>query len=146
MNTPWNASVLGLLVAVLAGAAACQKSEGSAASEDNEPAAAESASATAAAHVSAAEARKFFNLRCATCHGKEGRGDGLAGRALNPKPRDYRDKEWQAKVTDDQLRKTIVYGGAAVGKSPNMPTNPDLDGKPEMVDALVGIIREFGKQ
>jgi mono/diheme cytochrome c family protein len=144
MGTLWNASALGLWVALAVGIGGCEKSESSA-PEDKGASAAEPSSMVATA-VSAAEARKFFNLRCATCHGKEGRGDGVGGKALNPKPRDYRDKEWQASVTDDQLRKTIVYGGAAVGKSANMPNNPDLDGKPEMVDAIVKIIREFGKQ
>ncbi len=35
---------------------------------------------------------------------------------------------------NEQIKKTVVYGGAAVGKSPNVPGNPHLDGKPEMVD------------
>ena len=44
--------------------------------------------------------------------------------------------------TDEDIKKTIVYGGAAVGKSPNMPANPDLEGKPEL-DGLVKVIRGF---
>jgi hypothetical protein len=45
-------------------------------------------------------------------------------------------------VTDEQIKKTVLYGGAAVGKSPAMPANPDLDGKPEL-DSLVAIVRGF---
>jgi mono/diheme cytochrome c family protein len=92
-----------------------------------------------------AAATKKFTESCAPCHGPAGHGDGPASSALNPKPRNYSDKAWQASVTDEQIRKTIIYGGAAVGKSPNMPSSPDLDSKPEVVDGLVKIVRSFGK-
>ena len=49
-------------------------------------------------------------------------------------------------MTDEDIKKTITYGGAAVGKSPIMPASPDLDSKPLVVEGLVKIIREFGKQ
>lgn len=91
-----------------------------------------------------AEAREAFKTRCVTCHGEAGKGDGPGSVALNPKPRNYTDKAWQKSITDEQIKKTIVYGGAAVGKSPLMPSAPDLDGKP-VLDGLVAIVREFGK-
>ncbi len=71
-------------------------------------------------------------------------GNGPGAAQLNPKPRNYTDKAWQKSVTDDQIKNTILLGGAAVGKSPIMPANPDLDGKPEVVDGLVNIVRSFG--
>ena len=89
-----------------------------------------------------ADAEELFRTRCAQCHGESGKGNGPGAAALNPKPRNYTDPAWQAKVTDEDIKKTIVYGGAAVGKSPNMPANPDLDGKPEL-DGLVKVIRGF---
>jgi mono/diheme cytochrome c family protein len=93
-----------------------------------------------------AEARKIFSQRCATCHGPEGQGDGPASAGLSPKPRNFHEPEWQASVTDDHIHKIILYGGAAVGKSAAMPGNPDLTGKPEVVDALVEHIRSLGDQ
>ncbi|HEY2515891.1 MAG TPA: cytochrome c [Polyangiaceae bacterium] len=95
------------------------------------------------AALGSAAAKEMFKARCATCHGNEGKGNGPGAVTLNPKPRNYTDKTWQASVTDDQIRKTIVYGGAAVGKSPMMPASPDLDAKPEVVDGLVRIVRSF---
>jgi hypothetical protein len=77
------------------------------------------------------------------CHGETGKGDGAAAAALNPKPRNYTDAEWQKSVTDDQIKKTITGGGASVGKSPIMPAQPDLASKPEVLDGLVKIIRGF---
>ena len=52
---------------------------------------------------------------------------------------------WQASVTDDDLRNIIKFGGAAVGKSAVMPGAPQLKNKPEVIDELVKIIRNFGK-
>lgn len=91
----------------------------------------------------AVEARKVFASRCSVCHGNDGTGNGPGAAALNPKPRNYRDAEWQKTVTDEQIKDTILRGGAAVGKSPAMPPNPDLQAKPAVVDALVKHIRSF---
>ena len=91
------------------------------------------------------EARQTFKTLCSTCHGESGKGDGIAAANLNPKPRNYTDKQWQASVTDDQIRQIILNGGAAVGKSPVMPASPQFKDKPEVVDELVRIVRSFGK-
>lgn len=93
-----------------------------------------------------AEAKQIFGIRCATCHGQAGRGDGPVATRLNPRPRDYSDKEWQASVTDEQIKKVIVEGGPAVGKSVLMAPSPDLGQKPEVLDAMVALIRSFAEQ
>lgn len=104
------------------------------------PAVAAAAPLPAADHV---DVKATFDSRCGSCHGASGKGDGPAAAGLNPKPRDYSDRAWQASVTDEQIKKAILYGGAGVGKSPVMPASPDLDGKPEL-DALVAYVRELG--
>lgn len=91
-----------------------------------------------------AEADQIFATRCATCHGLDGRGTGDAAAALNPKPRDFHDPGWQAAVSDAHIEKIIQEGGGAVGKSPAMPPNPDLAGKPDVVAALRARVRGFG--
>lgn len=92
-----------------------------------------------------AEADKLFAQRCTPCHGTSGKGDGAAAAALNPKPRDYSDKAWQAATKDEMIAKAIVGGGPAVGMSALMPPNPDLASKPAVVQALVDKIRGFSK-
>lgn len=92
------------------------------------------------------KAQHMFDTMCATCHGAAGHGDGPAAATLDPKPRNYSDPAWQASVTDDQIRQTIVQGGQAVGKSPMMPGQPQLAQEPEVLDALVKIIRGFGSK
>ncbi len=128
----------------LLAAIGCSKKE---APQQAEPAATAQAPAAAApaAEDPAREARNLFKTRCVVCHGEEGKGDGPGAAALNPKPRDYTDAAWQASVTDDQIHKTIVFGGAAVGKSPNMPGNPELESKTAVVDELVKRVRSFKK-
>lgn len=90
----------------------------------------------------AKEAEKIFAGRCAPCHGADGKGDGPAAGALKPKPASFRDGDWQQSVTDEQIEKIIAEGGAAVGKNPAMPPNPDLAGKP-VVKALRQLIRKM---
>src|SRR5262245_35779972 len=70
------------------------------------------------------QAQQMFMTVCATCHGADGTGTGPAAESLPTKPRNYTDKAWQASVTDDDLKKTILLGGQGVGKSPMMPGNP----------------------
>src|SRR5689334_7403613 len=82
------------------------------------------------------EADDIWVARCATCHGATGVGNGPAGVALNPKPRNFTDKMWQSNVTDKGIDTIIVNGGLAVGKSPGMLANPDLASKPAVVRAL----------
>ena len=92
------------------------------------------------------QAQLIFASACAMCHGADGTGKGPASAALNPKPRDYSDPAWQAGITDDAIKETILKGGAAVGKSPMMPGNPQLGDRPEVLAELVQIIRSFGKK
>jgi cytochrome c553 len=92
------------------------------------------------------EAEQVFLSQCARCHGYDGTGRGEVAATLNPKPRDYTDAAWQASVTDDDLKKIIVEGGQAVGKSVMMPPNPALKDKPHVVNELVLIIRGFAKR
>lgn len=110
----------------------------------SDPTPAPAATAPAPSADPAATAKQIFRDRCVPCHGATGHGDGPASANLNPKPRQYADKEWQASVTDEYLEKIIKFGGAAVGKSPAMPNNPDLT-DPAVVSALKDIVRSFGK-
>jgi mono/diheme cytochrome c family protein len=149
MKKQWAALVA--FSAVLAVSAGCSKSEepkaeshtGASTPKPSDTVATETAKSDTAPDLK--KANELFVSRCVTCHGPEGKGNGPGALTLNPKPRNYHDKEWQARVTDEDIKKTILYGGAAVGKSPIMPASPDLDSKPQLLDGLVSIVRNFGK-
>lgn len=49
-----------------------------------------------------------FNTNCSSCHGPQGRGDGPAGAALDPAPKDLADL--QARAGDDYLYWRIATG------------------------------------
>jgi hypothetical protein len=90
-----------------------------------------------------AEAQAKWTNLCTTCHGVSGKGDGIAGMALQPRPRDLTLASWQASVTDEHIEKVILGGGQAVGLSPLMPANPDLTSKPEVIKALRAHVRSL---
>lgn len=103
----------------------------------------EGAGGAAVSAAARSEAEQLFATRCTPCHGPQGHGDGPASAGLTPRPRNFGDASWQDSVTDEHVEKIIQYGGAAVGKSPAMPPNPDLMSKPEVVRALREHVRSL---
>jgi mono/diheme cytochrome c family protein len=88
------------------------------------------------------QAKQIYATRCTPCHGAGGHGDGAASANLTPKPRNFGDPAWQQSIDDAYIEKIIKYGGAAVGKSPAMPGNPDLSDA-AVVAELRTIVRSF---
>ncbi len=85
-----------------------------------------------------------YEMFCASCHGVTGHGDGAGAAALEPKPRNFTDKAWQAKVDDARIHKVIAEGGASVGLAPTMaPWGSVLSA--EELTAMVAKIRAFGQ-
>ena len=54
---------------------------------------------------------RIYDMRCASCHGRDGSGDGSAGRALSTRPRDFRTADFR-------------YASAGEG---TLPTDADLE-------------------
>ena len=106
---------------------------------------AEPTPAPAAVVDPATQAAEIFKMRCSTCHGAGGMGDGPASAGLNPKPRDLTSGEWQKSVENDYIEKIILVGGAAVEKSVAMPPSPDLAEKPEVIIEIRKIVRGLSK-
>lgn len=92
-----------------------------------------------------AEAQKIWQTRCANCHGMTGAGDGPSAAGLDPKPRSFHSAAWQASVDDARIKKVVVHGGASVGLSPSMAPNPDLEGRDDVLTALVIKLRRMQK-
>lgn len=88
--------------------------------------------------------KKTYETYCVACHGLDGKADGAAALAMNPKPRNFTDKAWQGKVSDEHIEKVIKDGGAAVGLSATMaPWGAVVQG--DELKALVLYVRHFGK-
>ena len=101
--------------------------------------------ATAFSDKERGDAKRVFETICFTCHGMQGAGDGPASAALQPQPRNLRDAAWQTSVSDVHIRNVITMGGAAVGKSPMMPAQPQLKNEPRVLEALVAHVRGLAK-
>jgi len=68
----------------------------------------------------AAEGKTQYDNVCTACHGPQGKGDGVAAAALDPKPRDLSDAAYVSTLSNEHLYKVIGEGGPAVGLSPMM--------------------------
>jgi len=59
--------------------------------------------------VATKKGKKMFNQLCVICHGTKGKGDGVAGVALNPKPASFITKAFSVQ-TDGALFWKITEG------------------------------------
>ena len=57
-----------------------------------------------------ATGRNLYNAKCQICHGANGRGDGPAASALNPKPRDFANPEFWQNNADEKIKRTVTTG------------------------------------
>lgn len=89
---------------------------------------------------------ELFATGCASCHGASGRGNGAMTAELGAVPPDFSDPTWQRSVSDDQIDRSILAGGEAVGLSSYMPAFPELRERPELVLALRNFIRGLGHE
>ena len=82
---------------------------------------------------------KLYQTRCSPCHGPDGKAATPTAQALNPKPRDHTDGAYMNQLSQEHLAKVIKNGGPAVGKSPIMPPNSDLND--QQIDDIVAFVR-----
>jgi mono/diheme cytochrome c family protein len=69
-----------------------------------------------------AEGKKIYLTYCSSCHGEQGKGDGMAAASLPAKPSDHTNGAIMNRLSDQFLSDIISQGGGAVGKSSFMPS------------------------
>lgn len=87
------------------------------------------------------KAATLWEHRCAACHGLEGEGDGPSVPGIRIQPVDLTHPAWQAAWDDTRIKRVILEGGPAEGRSHVMSPNPDLADDPATVNELVKLIR-----
>jgi mono/diheme cytochrome c family protein len=159
MKTRTLTAALPLCLAVLVASVGCAKkepeapaqtaapTEAAAAAPTPAPESAPAAAATTAATGNAAGAQAF-KMYCTTCHGMEGKGDGLAAASLNPKPSNFAaggfkyDANGNGTKGDIDDIKAIVHDGAAKhGGSPLMASWPMLS--PDQLQAVAEHVKSL---
>jgi mono/diheme cytochrome c family protein len=116
--------------------------------EETQPAAPAPAPAAAPAQpagFSLVDAEKLYVELCAQCHGARGAGNGMRATEVQPPPRNFQDPDWQRSFDDAYIERIIVEGGAALGKSADMPAHPELRDHPERVTGLRRFIRTLAE-
>ncbi|PTQ91224.1 c-type cytochrome [Agitococcus lubricus] len=84
----------------------------------------------------AIEPYALYQDKCAKCHGASGQADNLRGYLYFA--RDFTNKEWQAKHSDEEIL-------AKINKGPRiMPSYADLTDEEKA--ALIRVIRQFGRK
>lgn len=102
--------------------------------------------ATTRSKTPAVEAREILAERCSPCHGAEGKGDGPAASECDPRPPNLTDRARQSRLSDGELKRLILLGGKATGRSNHMPPNSDLEKRQPVLDALVTLVRDLGSR
>jgi cytochrome c oxidase cbb3-type subunit 3 len=64
------------------------------------------------------DGKALYNQLCAFCHGVDGRADTPVGRILEPRPRRFADPVEMARLTDDQMHKSIKEGIPGTAMAP----------------------------
>ena len=82
------------------------------------------------------DAKTTFEAKCATCHGKDGRGKTFKGKLTHA--RDMTDGQWQNEVTDERLFNSISNGR---NKMPSFKKKLSE----AQIDELVAYVRRFKK-
>ena len=153
MTTLTFRKAMPLGLAVLMTLTACGKKEAQAPSPASAPTEAAAPAPAVAplattASAGAADGAQAYQLNCSTCHGPEGKGDGIAAASLNPKPANFAagafkyDVDGNGKPGDVEDIKAIIHDGAAKhGGSALMAAWPMLS--PEQLQAVAEYVKAF---
>jgi len=94
--------------------------------------------------VAVERGQKVYAQYCVTCHGAQGKGDGVSAQNLPIKPQDLTDGRILNALPDHFLTSVIADGGHSVGLSPLMPAfKPQLSAV--QISDLVTFVRSVAK-
>ena len=100
--------------------------------------------AAATAKVAVQRGQVLFQQYCSTCHGPDGKGDGISATNLPIKPQNLTDGLVLNPLPDYFLHIVVSQGGQAVGLSPLMPGfTPYLSAR--QIDEVIAYVRTLAQ-
>ena len=85
----------------------------------------------------AQEGKKIFNMRCAACHGENGKGDGPLAKNFSPRPLDFALPGFWQGDADKKISDAVTKG-----KGPMPPMNLS----PEEIKAVTAYMKSSFKR
>jgi mono/diheme cytochrome c family protein len=85
------------------------------------------------------DGKAIFEAACASCHGKQGRGNGRAGRGLDPRPTDISDPDFLDSNADEGLIQVLLEGKGSMAPYADVLSREELE-------AVMGYVRELGEK
>jgi mono/diheme cytochrome c family protein len=92
--------------------------------------------------VEVADARASYLRHCATCHGRDGKGDGPNARSVPVRIHSFTDCNWMSMTSDAVLFLIIKEGSSSAGFPAGMPPSQGILDD-EQIAQLVGYVRKF---
>ncbi len=90
----------------------------------------------------AGDVKENWEKNCASCHGKDGKGETKMGKKLDVK--DYTDAKVQQAITDEKAKKALKEGIKDDKGKERMKSYADILSDDE-IKALIGYVRAFKK-
>jgi len=84
------------------------------------------------------DGKQLFAKHCVSCHGAEGRGDGVAGRGMKPPPPDIANADFLATIPDDSIATVIRDGRGGMKPLGKVLTR-------QQIRSVIAYLRELGK-
>jgi cytochrome c553 len=91
--------------------------------------------------LSGADVKENWDKNCASCHGKDGKGETKAGKKAGVK--DQTDPKYQATLTDEKMFQAVKEGLKEDGKEKMKPSRDKLTD--DEIKALIAHVRSFKK-
>ena len=61
-----------------------------------------------------AAGKSLYSAKCQICHGANGKGDGPAAAALNPRPADFTNPAFWQNNAEEKIKRTVTSGKGAM--------------------------------
>lgn len=98
-----------------------------------------------ATKINLAGGKKVFQTYCIACHGEKGKGDGPAGMAMKPRPRNFTDTAFISKEPKMKMYGVISEGGKKYGYSPMMAAW-GRSIKPDQINDVLAYVLTFSEE